>query len=93
MFRQAIELMFEENENLTKRLLMTGFHRCIDILEVGFFFFNCFYYLCVCCFCVFVANFVSWTSLVMWFCFGFLTFCFVRKNLCILLIYGCIEAF
>ncbi|XP_031263314.1 BTB/POZ domain-containing protein At2g13690 [Pistacia vera] len=35
MFRQTIELMFEENENLTKRLLKIGVYRCIDILEVS----------------------------------------------------------
>lgn len=42
VFKQTIELMFEDN--ITKKLLKIGAHRCIDILEVSTS-------ICLCCFC------------------------------------------
>lgn len=72
VFRQTIELMFEDNENLVKRLLKIGVYRCIDILEVSFFFFLIFNLLLNFVFVVskflcqgFVANVVLWASLAM----------------------------
>lgn len=34
VFRETIELMFEADDCLTKRLLNVGVFRCIDVLEV-----------------------------------------------------------
>lgn len=35
VFRETIELMFEDDENITKKLLKMGVYRAIDVLEVS----------------------------------------------------------